>query len=143
MIDPRLIEHARKVRDAIDQYNYFWRGGGACGLASLELFKFARRHRINLTFAGNRTWHCFNIYKDYIIDQTATQFNDTLDKVAIVPLKEAKTKYWWTIEFQARTLKEFACLDKTELEFEHKWFYQNPYLYEFVEDRNRLILRKK
>ena len=142
MIDQRILEHATKIRTAIDKYNYFWQGGGACALASLELFRFARKHRIKLAFAGNRNWHCFNIYKDYLVDATSTQFNENFDKVTVLPIKDAD-KEWWQIEFKAKTFKEFAELERKELEFNRKWSYQNPYLYEFVEDRNRLVLRKK
>lgn len=140
MLPKILIDYAEEIKDAIISSELFDTDlQGACGIASLELFKFAQQNNINLEFCyvGNALsgCHCFNLYQDSILDITAGQFDRQYKgKLAILPETEAKARSFWRYSHKASNLSEFAAIDIKFIQFE-TWYSQNPYRYSFTRNK--------
>lgn len=139
-----ILAKADEIQKAILDSGYFDKDlEGACAIASVELFKFGKRHNLPIHFAYNELWHCFNLVgegKEYILDITVSQFNgDYMHKVAFEPFEQFKTRYYWKIDGYAETLEEFEKLAREKLEFDKRWFSQNPNIYRFINENNKVI----
>lgn len=67
---------------------------GWCAISAAELHRQLNRERINaeLHYVGG---HCFAVVEDYVVDVTATQFEEFEDvEINIIHLKEAD-EFWY------------------------------------------------
>lgn len=90
----KALERVQQEYDPEDWYDNLC---GACAVGSYLLMAALARKGIKVK-AAIAPGHCFLIYKDKIIDVTATQFGH-YDKVVIKPLKEGETHRYWNAYF--------------------------------------------
>jgi len=99
----RLVELAKIVRQACEFYTEKTECGpedlaGLCYDASCALFGLAKKNGISVEM-GESSCHWFVLLDNMIVDITATQFG-VPDKVAVLPIEEAK-EGWWKLEIRS------------------------------------------
>jgi len=99
----RLVELAKIVRQACDFYTEKTECvsedlAGLCHDASCALFGLAKKNGISVEM-GESSCHWFVLLDNMIVDITATQFG-VPDKVAVLPIEEAK-EGWWKLEIRS------------------------------------------
>jgi hypothetical protein len=85
-------------RVAIKIYRYNTDLGGCCANCSVFLFEMAWRAGIRCRLVYNDS-HCFVMYRNHIVDVTATQFGRfpavTVKKYSEVESRRGGVPYWW------------------------------------------------
>lgn len=103
----RILKATRKWGEEISAYrpDYYDSGlGGLCAIVSKELFARLRAEGLDCEIAYN-TKHCFVLYKNRVIDLTATQFNKP--RIHIFSIK-GRDKGNWTIKKTFTNIKELS-----------------------------------
>ena len=132
MNDNELLEIARTVRHAAIKHEdtsfdlYCW-----CAICSFQIFKKIRNKSERAYFAVVDTdngSHCFVLYKNKMIDITATQFNE---KEAIIiadfsDIQRSKRWYW-----DKNHMEKFASVKSIEKALEEWPEEQNPFKVNF------------
>lgn len=93
----KIKKIAKQVRMAFekieDEEGYFQNNlEGYCARASLQLYFACRDAGIEIELKANPE-HAFNVYDEYIIDITATQFLKHANKVYVSKIKNNKNKF--------------------------------------------------
>ncbi len=77
-----------------------------CAKASGRLHSLFKRYGVPGVIAANDN-HVFNVVGDYVVDITATQFDENNKKVVILPRKLA-TNFYWKIDIMYDEVANFC-----------------------------------
>lgn len=99
----RVLPVAQKVREwtqkQADRKSYYAHSlMGWCAIASAQLFRELKKAGVDSTihlYDGEDGCHCFIVVDNHVIDVTATQFDEFVDKQIVILPKSKAEKYYF------------------------------------------------